>query len=242
MKQSVEKQVKVAFDRWDEKASDSGFDKQGIWASMKLEHPAARRLIFTRTRVAAAIVIAILAGGWLNAMYTNRQLQQEQRQLTAQFNQLKENHTSTERNEKAPVTETKIVYKTRVKEVQSSQSKQLLTQLAQKYNTIENENKALQAQINLASHKQSLLNDSIQILMAHLQKMEEAYTLQLQALEKTQRNNKEINIDQAALLALSKSDQPTTSSRQPAQRRFQLTLKNKLSESESTAPLIRDIR
>ncbi len=241
MKQSVENNIKKAFDAWDEQPSDIGFNKEALWQSI---HPAPGKkiMVLSWTRAAAAILICILAGGWLNAMYTNQQLKKEKQTLADQLEQSTHTRpTNIPTTEQAP-SKPQIIYKTKIKEVDSPHSQTMLAKLARKYQSVENENELLKQQIKQVTSSQMLLNDSIQGLLGNLRNIEHAYALQTQATQAPKDNTLEITIDEEALLALTAYEKAVPQSHKSAPRQFQLTLKNNLEKPEKSAPLFRNDR
>lgn len=241
MKQSVENTIKKAFDAWDEQSSDIGFNKDILWQSI---HPTPKKsaAIFSWTRVAAAAIVLFLAGGWLNAMYTNHQLKKEKLAIAEQLDQSKAIHRKDLPSTELTPVEPKIVYKTKIKKVESPQTQTMLADLAKKFRSAENTNKLLKQQMAETSSRNSLLNDSIQKLLVNLHKIEDAYALQAQANQAPKENELEIRIDEAALLALSENQATKQRAAKTPPRKFQLTLKNRMTETESSAPIFKDVR
>ena len=241
MKQSVEKHIKKAFDTWDEQSSDIGFNKDILWQSI---HPTHKKdnAVFSWTRVAAAALVLLMAGGWLNAMYTNRQIKKEKFALAEQLEQSKIINRKDTPSAELPTAEPQIVYKTKIKEVDSPQTRTMLADLAKKFRSIENTNELLKQQMEQATSSNTVLNDSIHRLLVNLHKMEEAYALQAQAIQPPKGNELEINIDEVALLALSENQTTKQRVSKPNHRKFQISLKNELTNTETSAPILRDVR
>ena len=241
MKQSVENTIKKVFDAWDEQSSDIGFNKDTLWQSI---HPTPQKstVLFSWTRVAAAAIVLFLAGGWLNAMYTNHQLKKEKLAITEQLDQSKAILIKDTPSTVLPPAQPKIVYKTKIKKVESPQTKTMLTDLAKKYQSVENTNELLKQQMAETASSNSALNDSIQKLLGNLHEIKEAYALQAQAIQPAKENELEIKIDEAALLALSENQLPKQGVSKSTPQKFQITLKNRMTKSESSAPLFKEVR
>ncbi|MBI9063557.1 MAG: hypothetical protein JEZ14_16360 [Marinilabiliaceae bacterium] len=241
MKQSVENTIKKAFDAWDEQSSDIGFNKDTLWQSI---HPTPQKspAIFSWTRIAAAAIVLFLAGGWLNAMYTNHQLKKEKLAITQQLDQSKAIHIKDTPSTVLPPAPAKIVYKTKIKKVESPQTQTMLADLAKKYQSVENTNELLKQQMAETTSSNSVLNDSIQKLLVTLHEIEKAYALQAQANQPAKENELEIKIDEAALLALSESQAPQQRVAKETPQKFQITLKNRMTKTESSAPFFKEVR
>jgi len=241
MKQSVENNIKTAFDAWDEHSSDIGFNKDTLWQSI---HPNSRKSssMFSWTRVAAAAIILFLAGGWLNAMYTNHQLKKEKLAIAEQLIQSQANTIKDTPIAELHSSEPQIIYKTKIKQVESPQTQTMLADLAKKYQSVENTNVRLQQQMAETTLNNSVLNDSIQKLLGNLHEIKEAYALQAQAIQPAKENELEIKIDEAALLALSENQLPKQGVSKSTPQKFQITLKNRMTKSESSAPLFKEVR
>ncbi|WP_461637073.1 hypothetical protein [Labilibaculum euxinus] len=237
MKQSVEKQIKNAFESWDNEENIVGFDKTTVWNSMQT--PKKNKVfIITWFRVASIAIILLLLGAWGHSYRVNQCLQMSQNQLRIELNQTKAQKYQVPQKE----VETKIIYKTQIKTVESEQAKTALTNLASKLERIASENEALKQQLREQKLANNSLNDSINTLTNNLDETNNWYTQQLENIEsKNKSQGLSIDINQAALLTLSINKSKVKSTTKNPNRKFKITFKNNSRESETSAPLFKDL-
>lgn len=233
MKLSVEKQIKNAFESWDHEENIVGFDKTAVWSSMQTPKRN-KSFIITWFRVASIAIILLLLGGLGYSYRMNHYLQISQDQLITELNKA----------HKAQVVqkevETKIIYKTQIKTVESAQTKTTLANLAERLKGITSENTALKQQLNEEKLTNNSLNDSINTLINNLNKTNEWYAQQLKNIEsENQPQGLSIDINEEALLALSKNKSKIISTTKNPNRKFKITFKNNSRESETSAPLFK---
>ncbi|MBL4560222.1 MAG: hypothetical protein JKX79_04485 [Labilibaculum sp.] len=236
MKQSVEKQIKNAFESWDNEENILGFDKAAVWNSMQIPHKN-KTFITTWFRVASIAIILLLLGGLGYSYQMNNYLQTSQYQLRTELNKAKAHKAQVVQKE----VETKIIYKTQIKTVESAQAKTALANLAEKLESITLENTALKQQLNEQQLANNSLNDSINTLINNSTETNEWYAQQLKNIEsKNQFQGLSIDINEAVLLALSKNKSKIKSTTNNPNKRFKITFKNNSRESETSAPLFKD--
>ena len=236
MKQSVENQIKNAFESWDNEENTVGFDKAAVWSSMQT--PKKNKVIYlTWFRAVAVIIILFLLSGWGYSYRLNQCLQMSQNQLRIELNQAKAQKTQVAQKE----VETKIIYKTQIKTVESEHAKTALANLTANLERFTSENEALQQQLNEEQLTTSSLQDSINTLKNSLNDTNKWYALQLKKIEnQNQTKGLSIDINEEALMALSKNNSKTKKTTNNPNRKFKITFKNKSSESETSAPLFKD--
>ncbi len=237
MKQSVEKQIKNAFESWDNEKNTVGFDKAAVWNSMQT--PKKNKIIYlTWFRAAAIIIILFLISGWGYSYRTNQCLQLSQNQLIIELNKAKDYKTEVAQKEVV----TKIIYKTRIKTVESEQAKTALANISAKLENITSENAVLKQLTNSQNLTNKSLKDSINILTTNLSETNEWYAQQLKNIEsKNQPQGLSIDINEAALMALSKNKSKLRGTTNNPNKRFKITFKNNSRESETSAPLFKDL-
>ncbi|PKQ61697.1 hypothetical protein BZG02_14835 [Labilibaculum filiforme] len=237
MKQSVEKQIKNAFESWDNEKNTVGFDKSAVWNSMNM--PTKNKVfIITWFRVASIAIILILLGGLSYSYRVNQCLQMSQNKLQIELNQAKALQAKIAQKEVA----TEIIYKTQIKTVDSEQAKMALANLSAKIEQIASENKALQQQLSEQQLANNSLNDSINTLTTNLEEATSWYAQQLESRKgENPSQGLSIDINEEALLALSKNKQKIKTTTNNPNKRFKITFKNKSRESETSAPLFKDI-
>lgn len=236
MKQSVERNIKNAFEAWDDQKNDIGFDKTALWNSMQ---PKKNKVIYlTWFRASAIIIILFLLGGLGYTYKMNQCLQMSNNQLMLKLSQ----KPDAQKTEVKKEIETKIIYKTKIKTIESEQTKLALSQLNAKLEQFQSENTKLKEQISQQNIASNTLSDSIINLQSQLEKTSKWYAQQLKNIEgKNQSNRLSIDIDEEALLALSKNgSQNETTTIQPT-KRLKITFKNSTRESGTSAPLFKDI-
>lgn len=236
MKQSVEKQIKSAFENWDNQKSEIGFDKAALWNSMQSKR--SKVIYLTWFRAAAIIIILFLLGGLGHSYRMNRCLQISNNELLLELSKKQD----VQKTEIKKEIETKVIYKTQIKTVESKHAKLALSKLNAKLEEIQLENTKLKEQLNQQNIASNILSDSIINLQAQLKKSSEWYAQQLKNIEgKNQSNRLSIDIDEEALLALSKNgSQNKTTTNYPANK-LKITFKNSTRESGTSAPLFKDI-
>ena len=235
MKQSVEKQIKNAFESWDNKKNIVGFDKTALWNSMQIHY---KNKTFAWFRVASIAIILILLGGLGHFYRVNQCLQISQDQLRIELNQAKAHIPQVAQKE----VETKIIYKTQIKTVESEQAKTALTNLSEKLEIITSNNTTLIKQLNEQQLVNNSLNDSITSLKNNLDETNKWYALQLKNREnKKQTKGLSIDINEEALMALSKNNSKLKTTTKNPNRKFKITFKNNSRESETSAPLFKDL-
>ena len=237
MKQSVEKQVKNAFESWDNEENTFGFDKAAVWNSMQTPKKN-KAFAITWFKVASIAIILLLIGGLEYSYRLNKGLQMSQDQLRIELNQAKSYQPQVVQKK----VETKIIYKTQIKTVESEQAKTALTKLAKRLEIITSENAALQQQVNEKQLANNSLQDSINELKNNLDDANKWYAQQLKNIEsKNQSQGLSIDINEEALLALYKNNTKTKRTTNIPNRKFEITFKNNSSESETSAPLFKDL-
>jgi hypothetical protein len=236
MKQSVEKQIKSAFESWDNKENTIGFDKAALWNSM--QKPKKNKLfIVTWFRVAAIAIILLLLGAWGHSYRANQCLQMSNNQLINKLNQAKASKTQLAQKE----VETKIIYKTQIKTIESEQAKITLINLAAKLENVSSRNASLIQQVNKQELANNSLNDSINRLIHKLDQTNQWYALQLEKIkQKNQSQGLSIDIDEAALMALSENQSKDKNTVNRSNKKLKITFKNNSRESETSAPLFKD--
>lgn len=237
MKQSVEKQIKNAFESWENEENIIGFDKAAVWSSMQT--PKKNKIIYlTWIRAAAIIIFLFLLSGWGYSYRKIQCLQISQSELRIELDQAKASKNPVAQKE----IETKIIYKTQIKTVESKQAKTALANLAKKLGSITAENTALQQQLNEEQIANNSLQDSINSLKNNLDDTNKWYALQLKKIEsQNQTIGLSIDINEEALMALSKNNSKTKSPTNNPNRKFKITFKNNSRESETSAPLFKDL-
>ncbi len=235
MKQSVEKQIKNAFESWDNKNNFVGFDKTALWSSIQMPH---KNKTFAWFRVASIAIILILMGGLSYSYRVNQCLQISQDQLRIELNQAKARIPQVAQKE----VETKIIYKTQIKTVESEQAKTALTNLSEKLESITSNNTVLIKQLNEQQLVNNSLNDSIISLKNYLDETNKWYAQQLKNSEnKNQVKGLSIDINEEALMALSKNNSKLKTTTKNPNRKFKITFKNNSRESETSASLFKDL-
>jgi len=235
MKQSVEKQIKNAFESWDHEKHTIGFDKTAVWNSMQTPKKN-KGFIIHWFRLASIAIILLLIGALGHSYRINNYLQTSQDQLKTELNKAKAHKAQVAQKELA----TKIIYKTQIKTVESAQAKTALANLTERLKGITSENTALKQQLNEEQLTNNSLNDSINTLINNLNETNEWYTQQLKNIEsENQPQGLSIDINEEALLALSKNKSKIISTTKNPNRKFKITFKNNSRESETSAPLFK---
>ena len=237
MKQSVEKQIKNAFESWDNEENIIGFDKAAVWSSMQTPKKN-KAFIITWFRVASIAIILLLIGGLEYSYRINQSLQMSQDQLRIELNQAKAYKPQVVQKE----VETKIIYKTQTKTVESEQAKTALANIAARLESITSKNAALQQQLNEKQLANNSLQDSINAWKNNLDDTNKWYAQQLKNIEsQNQEKGLSIDINEEALMALSKNNSKTKRTTNIPNQKFKITFKNNSSESETSAPLFKDL-
>ncbi len=237
MKQSVEKQIKNAFESWDNEKNIIGFDKAAVWSSMQTPHKN-KTFIITWFRVASIAIILLMLGALGYSYRLNQALQMSQNQLRIELNQAKAHIPQVAQKE----VETKIIYKTQIKTVESEQAKTTLTNLTEKLESITSNNAALVQQVNEQQLANNSLIDSITSLKNNLDETNKWYAQQLKNREnEKQAKGLSIDINKEALMALSKNNSRVKSPTKNPNRKFKITFRNNSRESETSAPLFKDL-
>jgi len=237
MKQSVEKQVKQAFDVWDEQKSEIGFDKTALWAAMN-EKKAKPVIHFSWYKVASVLIILFLSGALLFSFQSQQALKQSNVQLALELDK-------TKRVAKPKLEEKiieKIVYQTQIKEVESASVKKEFAGLLQQYENLQKENLQLKQNALQSEMRYALITDSLKGLEVDWARVENSYIVEIEQLKaSSQANGFTVDIDEEALLALAgqKKNKPVKKKR--SLRRMKFGFKNSMSDCESGAPLINNI-
>ncbi|TKG90684.1 hypothetical protein EYV94_22730 [Puteibacter caeruleilacunae] len=271
MKQSVEHQIKNAFDRWDNKPSDVGFNKSALWASIENDMPKDKGQ-FPFMKVAVIVVFFMMSGALVYSVHRNRQmkLQHEeamaelQQQIEAnqaasadetnnglQLNQHKQNNQVEAQAEEPVVAkqpEVKTIIKTEVeikyqiKEVVPAAVKKEIKQLKEQVGELEKENKLLQAKVGYFSNETNVLRDSLGLMTAGSQKTGYNNSQQIVIVtEKKEKGDFSIAVDKKALSRLSK-DLPVVEQAKPAyDNRLKITLTKDRNVVETSAPLFKRV-
>lgn len=237
MKQSVEKQIKQAFDTWDEQKSAIGFDKAVLWDSIA-KPKQAPTIRFTCLRVASVAIILFLSAACLYFFQVQQALEQSNKQLALELQQAGQSVP--------PVVEksieTKLVYQTQIKEVESPQMKAALAELTHQFESIQKENLKLKQEVQQFETSFAYLNDSIKSLEGNWAVLEKAYALELEHLKVSNQNaGFSIDINEEALLALSELTPARKPIKQTVNKRLKIKFKNSMTSSEATTPLFRDL-
>lgn len=232
MKKSIDKNIQEAFLKWDEKPNLIGFNKDILWDKVQSEMPTKKKS-FPFMQVAAVAIILLLSGGLAFTIHTNNQLEAHNDLLLSELQKKNE----TVRNPIAKK-EVEIKYKTEIKEVVSPEAKALIAHLKQEIANIRDENTALH-QANYNGELSNLeLQDSISSLLNSRSELEDFYMKQLAEIKsKMESSQLSIDIDEEALMALSKN---TGSTQKNKRKKFQIKLKRNRKVTESSAPIFND--
>lgn len=237
MKQSVEKQVKQAFDVWDEQKSEIGFDKTALWAVMN-EKKAKPIVHFSWYKVASVLIILFLSGALLFSFQSQQALKQSNAQLALDL-------CKTKRVAKPKLKEKiieKIVYQTQIKEVESASVKREFEGLLRQYENLQKENLQLKQNALQSEMRYALLTDSLKGLEVDWASVENSYIVEIEQLKtSSQANGFTVDIDEEALLALASQKKNKLVKKKRSLRRMKFGFKNSMSDCESGASLINNI-
>ncbi len=89
MKEFVEKDIKKAFESWDHKKSDIGFNKELVWKSIA-NKKTEKKIVLTWSKIASITVIILLCSGLAYAIVNNQILKKEKIALTGNIHTLGE--------------------------------------------------------------------------------------------------------------------------------------------------------
>lgn len=235
MKQFVENQMKEAMHAWDEEKNEMDFDKSALWTSMN-EKKVKPVIYFSWYKVASVAIILLLSGALLLSFQAQKNLKLKNESLV--LNQSKEiNKPVIEKT-----IEKKVVYRTKIKEVESSAMQKTLAALSKQYESLKIENLRLKKDVNQFEMQFAFLRDSVKNLEWHWARIEKSYVMEIEQLQaSSQSSSLSIDIDEEALLALA-SEKPKQKKRnQLPNKRLTLKFRNSSSNSETSAPLFRDI-
>jgi len=235
MKQSVENQIKEAFEAWDEEKTEIGFDKAALWASMN-EKKAKPVIFFSWYKVASIAIILLLSGALAFSYRAECNLHCQNQQLSLDLKQAKQvNKPIIEKQ-----IEEKIVYQTQIKEVESSESRKAFADLSMQYEDLKKENIRLKQNVNLFQMQYVSISDSLRSLEGNWARIEKNYAMELEQLQaSSQSNGLSIDIDEEALLALTAEMPKQEKRNQQSTKKLTLKFSNSSSNSETSAPLFR---
>lgn len=237
MKQFVEKQIKDAFESWDNQKHSVGFDKSAVWNSMQTAKKNTA-FVITWFRVASIAIILLLLGGLGYSYQINKNLQLSQDQLKTELNQAKSLKTKIAQKK----VETKLIYKTQIKTIESEESKIRISALSKKIEQLNAENINLQEQLNREQLANNYLQNSITLMKNNLDETTKWYSQKLKNIEsEKQAKGLSIAINQEALMALSNSNTKIKKPSNYTNPKFKISFKNKASESETSASLFKDL-
>ncbi|MGZ2371174.1 hypothetical protein ACXR6G_15455 [Ancylomarina sp. YFZ004] len=237
MKQSVENQIKEAFEAWDEEKTEVGFDKAALWTSMN-ENKLKPIIFFSWYKVASVAIILLLSGALAFSFQAQCDLQCQNQQLVLSLNQTKQTNKPVIEKQ----IEEKIVYQTQIKEVESASARKAFADLAFQYENLKKENVLLKKDLNQFDSQFAYLSDSLKSLEGNWARIEKGYAMELQQLKaSSQSNGLSIDIDEEALLALANEMPKQENKNQEPTKRLTLKFRNSSSNSETSAPLFRDI-
>lgn len=221
MKQSIESQIKKSFESWDEQKSDIGFNKPELWASMNRDK---KRSItrFPWLRVASIALILILSSVLCHSLWIQKDIKLNQKRMALEIIQLKQ--STPLKPEK--LIETKVVYKTQIKEVESEATKKAYQKLFAEFKSLENENFELKNKTVLLSENYSHLSDSLNKQQRIWVKREDRYTQQIQELNSISPSTDfEFEIDEQALMAFSNSKMDNKNISKPQEQKRTIEFK-----------------
>lgn len=237
MKQSVENQIKEAFEAWDDEKTEIGFDKAALWTSMN-ENKQKPIIFFSWYKVASIAIILLLSGALAFSYQAQCHLHCQNQQLVLNLKQAKQ--TSKPIIEKQ--IEEKIIYQTQIKEVESSQARKAFAELTTQYKSLLKENTQLKHEALQSEMKYASLSENLKSLEGNWARIEKSYAMELKQLKAfSQSNSLSIDIDEEALLALADEIPKQENKNQSPTKRLTLKFKNSRSKSETSAPLFRYI-
>jgi hypothetical protein len=232
MKHSVEKQIKSAFESWDNQTQTIGFDKNGLWNSMQESKSTSSSPWF---KVAAIAIIILLSGALSYNIYEGNALKEKHQLLLSDIENLKNSINS----EPIVKKEVEIQYKTQVKEVVSTEMKKRLAQLKKNYSNLLTENKNLQENIKHYAHRNYILCDSLLNLQKDHEYLEQVYAQQMEYLKEQEKSGFSIDINEEALMALSKTVKPI---KKQNNNKLKVRIKKNRNVTESSAPIFKGIQ
>lgn len=231
MKQSVEKQIKNAFDNWDHQSQTIGFDKSSLWNSMQNSNQVNT---FPWFKVASIVVIILLSGALSYNIYESNNLKNKQQSLLSNIEKLENSKT----HEPIIKKEIEIKYKTQIKKVVSPEMKIKISQLETNYSNLLNENKSLKENIKQYAHSNYNLHDSLINLKKDKEYLQQVYAQQMEYIKEQEQSGFSIDINEEALAALSETLQPNKK-KHNNKLKFRITKNRNI--TETSAPIFRDI-
>jgi len=231
MKQSVEKQIKNAFDNWDHQSQTIGFDKSSLWNSMQNSNQVNT---FPWFKVASIVVIILLSGALSYNIYESNDLKNKQQLLLSDIEILKNSSTTEPMVKK----EIEIKYKTQIKKVVSPEMKIKISQLETNYSNLLNENKSLKDNLNHYAHSNYILKDSLFHLRKDKKHLQEVYAQQMEYIKEQEQSGFSIDINEEALAALSETLKPN---KKEHNNKLKFRIKKNRNITETSAPIFRDI-
>jgi len=231
MKQSVEKQIKNAFDNWDHQSQTIGFNKSSLWNSMQASKQVS---IFPWFKVAAIAIIILLTGALSYNIYESNDLKNKQQLLLSDMEILKNSFTTEPMVKK----EIEIKYKTQIKEVVSPEIKVRISQLETNYSNLLNENKSLKENIKQYAHSNYILHDSLINLKKDKEYLQQVYAQQMEYIKEQEQSGFSIDINEEALAALTETLKPDTKEQN---NKLKFRIKKNRNINETSAPIFRDI-
>ena len=237
MKQSVENQIKEAFEAWDEEKTEVGFDKSALWTSMN-ENKLKSIIIFSWYKVASIAIILLLSGALAFSFQAQCDLQCHNQQLVLSLKQTKQTNKPVIEKQ----IEEKIIYQIQIKEVESPEARNAFAELETQYENLQNENIRLKKDVNQFETQFAYLSDSLKSLEGNWARIEKSYAMEIEQLEaSSQSNGLSIDIDEEALMALANEMPKQENKNQQPTKRLTFKFRNSSSNSETSAPLFRDI-
>lgn len=159
-------------------------------------------IYFSWYKVASVAIILLLSGALLLSFQAQKNLKLKNESLV--LNQSKEiNKPVIEKT-----IEEKVVYRTKIKEVESSAMQKTLAALSKQYESLKIENLRLKKDVNQFEMQFAFLRDSVKNLEWHWARIEKSYVMEIEQLQaSSQSSSLSIDIDEEALLALA-SEKP----------------------------------
>lgn len=221
MKQSIENQIKETFESWDEQKSDIGFNKSELWASMNRDKKRSI-ILLPWLRVASIALILLLSSALCHSLWIQKDIKLNQKRMALEIIQLKQNTAI----KHEPIIETKIVYETQIKEVESEAKKVAYQKLIAEFKNLEHENIELKNKTILLSENYSHLSDSLNVQQRIWVEREDHYAQQIQELNSISPSTDfEFEIDEQALMAFSNSKMDNKNISKPQEQKRTIEFK-----------------